>query len=389
MAGGFVGVGGTARKIQAVYVGVDGVARKITKAYVGVDGIARLWWEGDDGGGTPEWVGSTVTFSTGAYEVGAHCTTCCSTPDYAMFSGDDGSNSRPATTTVKAYNKNLVETTLPVGTSMAKREACTITHPAGYAIFGQGVRWEGSGAHYGVHTIDAFDNNMQRTNITPLMQKSVEVSGVVGQYGIFTNGINDHDGDGSDYHGNFTFAIDQNLAISQITGITQEDSGRNCVAGVSTGDFNHVLFLNSPGYSGSYYDANLVKGTVSWAHRLSAGSCKAGGYALAGGGWVSASDRPTNAITAYDDNMAQTTPTPLASARNGPVGGSLGKFGVFMGSGSYNGADVYDENLVRSNLTTSQTTASYQQNQSTQVGRYLLAVPNTWASSIGLQVFKR
>lgn len=41
MAGGFVGVGGTARKIKAVYVGVDGVARKITKAYVGVDGVAR------------------------------------------------------------------------------------------------------------------------------------------------------------------------------------------------------------------------------------------------------------------------------------------------------------------------------------------------------------
>lgn len=44
MAGGFVGVGGTARKIKAVYVGVDGVARKITKAYVGVDSVARLWW---------------------------------------------------------------------------------------------------------------------------------------------------------------------------------------------------------------------------------------------------------------------------------------------------------------------------------------------------------
>lgn len=41
MAGGFVGVGGTARKIKAAYVGVDGVARKITKAYVGVDGVAR------------------------------------------------------------------------------------------------------------------------------------------------------------------------------------------------------------------------------------------------------------------------------------------------------------------------------------------------------------
>lgn len=45
MAGGFVGVGGTARKIKAVYVGVDGVARKITKAYVGVDGVAKPWWK--------------------------------------------------------------------------------------------------------------------------------------------------------------------------------------------------------------------------------------------------------------------------------------------------------------------------------------------------------
>ena len=42
--GGYVGVGGVARKISKGYVGVNGIARKIIKAYIGVNGIARPLW---------------------------------------------------------------------------------------------------------------------------------------------------------------------------------------------------------------------------------------------------------------------------------------------------------------------------------------------------------
>lgn len=48
MAGGFVGVGGTARKMQAAYVGVNGIARKVLKVYVGVNGIARPCFTSDN-----------------------------------------------------------------------------------------------------------------------------------------------------------------------------------------------------------------------------------------------------------------------------------------------------------------------------------------------------
>ena len=43
---GYIGVGGTARKIKGLYVGVNGVARTVQKAYVGdASGKARLWYQ--------------------------------------------------------------------------------------------------------------------------------------------------------------------------------------------------------------------------------------------------------------------------------------------------------------------------------------------------------
>lgn len=39
--GGYVGVGGKARKLKKGYIGVGGIARKLKKGYIGVDGIAR------------------------------------------------------------------------------------------------------------------------------------------------------------------------------------------------------------------------------------------------------------------------------------------------------------------------------------------------------------
>lgn len=43
---GYIGVGGTARKIKGIYVGVNGVAHTVQKAYVGdASGKARLWYQ--------------------------------------------------------------------------------------------------------------------------------------------------------------------------------------------------------------------------------------------------------------------------------------------------------------------------------------------------------
>lgn len=42
--GMWVGIDGSARKIQNAYIGVDGVARKIVAAWIGVDGVARKFY---------------------------------------------------------------------------------------------------------------------------------------------------------------------------------------------------------------------------------------------------------------------------------------------------------------------------------------------------------
>lgn len=68
MAGGFVGVGGTARKIQAAYVGVNGIARKVLKVYVGVNGIARPCFTSDNS----EVIFENGQFTNPAYNIAYH-----------------------------------------------------------------------------------------------------------------------------------------------------------------------------------------------------------------------------------------------------------------------------------------------------------------------------
>lgn len=45
-ASGYVGIGGTAKKLATGYVGVNGAARKIIAGYVGVNGVAKSIWKG-------------------------------------------------------------------------------------------------------------------------------------------------------------------------------------------------------------------------------------------------------------------------------------------------------------------------------------------------------
>ena len=41
---GYIGIGGTAKKVKNIYVGVGGVAKKVKKGYIGVNGVAKLWY---------------------------------------------------------------------------------------------------------------------------------------------------------------------------------------------------------------------------------------------------------------------------------------------------------------------------------------------------------
>ena len=41
---GYIGIGGTAKKVKNIYVGVGGVAKKVKKGYIGVGGVAKQWY---------------------------------------------------------------------------------------------------------------------------------------------------------------------------------------------------------------------------------------------------------------------------------------------------------------------------------------------------------
>lgn len=41
---GYIGIGGTAKKIKNIYIGVGGVAKQVKKAYIGVGGVAKQWY---------------------------------------------------------------------------------------------------------------------------------------------------------------------------------------------------------------------------------------------------------------------------------------------------------------------------------------------------------
>ena len=42
---GYIGIGGTAKKVKNIYVGVGNVAKKVKKGYIGVNGVAQLWYK--------------------------------------------------------------------------------------------------------------------------------------------------------------------------------------------------------------------------------------------------------------------------------------------------------------------------------------------------------
>lgn len=44
---GYIGIGGTAKKIKNIYIGVNGVAKQVKKAYIGVGGVAKQWYSSE------------------------------------------------------------------------------------------------------------------------------------------------------------------------------------------------------------------------------------------------------------------------------------------------------------------------------------------------------
>lgn len=57
---GYIGIGGTAKKIKNIYIGVGGTAKQVKKAYIGVNGVAQLWYSSQR-----EWVWDVYAVNSG------------------------------------------------------------------------------------------------------------------------------------------------------------------------------------------------------------------------------------------------------------------------------------------------------------------------------------
>ena len=57
---GYIGIGGTAKKIKNIYIGVGGTAKQVKKAYIGVGGVAKLWYRSQR-----EWVWDVYAVNSG------------------------------------------------------------------------------------------------------------------------------------------------------------------------------------------------------------------------------------------------------------------------------------------------------------------------------------
>lgn len=77
---GYIGIGGTAKKVKNIYVGVGGVAKKVKKGYIGVGGVAKLWYTSQR-----EWIWDVYTVNSGYREVEGSSTTV--TRSSAFYAG--------------------------------------------------------------------------------------------------------------------------------------------------------------------------------------------------------------------------------------------------------------------------------------------------------------
>lgn len=94
--GSYIGVNGTARKINNIYIGVNGVARKVIKAYVGVNGVAELFWSNSEP--LPDFLIDFNGYVSGTEE----------NKNYVITSWKGTLNGEPSTETVVPDNESII-----------------------------------------------------------------------------------------------------------------------------------------------------------------------------------------------------------------------------------------------------------------------------------------
>lgn len=306
--------------------------------------------------------------------------------DYAIFSGYKSM--------AYAYNENLVRTGIrtnerynPIGLSFDD-----------YALFGGGGTFNNYSVCVGNNTVWVFDDNLTRTEISPLTHEKIQTMGTVvkdtvnnHKYAIITDGdVNERV--------YYQYANVYDETFTKIGGVPplSIDRGRGSATtvgnkGIFMGMLPNGEVVGSQNDTMDVYDSNLTHTVVSIPisnMRQCADMCSTtvGGYALFAGGFyysnqtAKVNDKKSyyNRVYAVDEYLTVKALTTLKAKYESISATTIDNYAVFTGGGKQltttsqftNATWLYDDTLTRSSVTgISQARSSI---ASTSIGDFVL-----------------
>lgn len=308
----YIGVNSVAKKVKKVYIGVGGVAKKIIKAYIGVDGVARLFF----GDWKPSYFGEAGRLGLSKKETGA-----ATTGNYAVFAG---------------------------GIAGTYGDRC--------------------------NTVDAYNEQLVRTEATPLPAAIQDISGnFVGDYALFAGG-------NADMYDNRTTVYTYSASLTQGTAPSLAFAHNNNPPAAHTENFAAFAgghnYLNGSGADVTFYNTSLVKsvGALNMTKASAAGN-QVGEYMIFAGGVHTEMNSKGNyvdtnvcTVEAFDAALTHYDLADLSYYKTTPA--SVGNYAIFL-RGRTSEPDIYDKQLTK--LKTSGFTCPVNE-KSVTLGGYALIV---------------
>lgn len=344
-------VDGKTKKVRKNYAVVNGKIKKVRKGYTVVAGKIRPFWTG----GELAYYGTATPLSVGAFALSA-----TSVGNYALFGGGCSyisTGSAPETINkVTTYNQRLTRST---ASSLSEaRQLAAAGHLNNYALFA-------GGAPYAIKTqaqssvVDAYDKNLTKTVPTALGRSWLSAAAAqAGNYLLFAGGYN-RNGDSQ----GMVYAYDENLTQTLPTVL---HAHKTYVKAASVGGYG-VFAGGNEGSSASLtvdaYDENLTRSRPENMNnrRIGLGAATVGTFALFAGGQTN-NNTFRKTVETYDENMTHGSAPDLSTYVYEPATSSVGNYAVFGGGYDYPQGDgssstltdivsAYDENLTRTTPT--------------------------------------
>lgn len=306
----------------------EGIARPIKKAYIGIGGVARPCWPGEE----LVYYGTITPLSHQRAYFGAG-----SVGNYALFAGgrytpDPNEMSKPLTS-VEAYNESLTRTTITPLSNAANVSSATVGN---YVLFIYGQ----SG--------DAYNTSLTKTTVTkPGTQNNYYHGTTVGNYALFAGGYP------SSTH---VVAYSSSLTKKTPTALSEE---RQIPGASSIGGYALIAGGSSDVSSVDTYNASLTRGSAPNLSdsKTAMGATSVGNYAIFAAGYDGRTS-VVKSVDAYNYSLTKTVCAPFTTdSCDAPCGVTLGKYALFAGGYadfryhyvSTNEVTVYDELLTKLN----------------------------------------